>query len=224
MYLQQDVLTSFLTADTEQDRFEAISELIGAGRTAEFRAALERSRRAWSSYTTQRSSELKSGGERLSQLEGQLRELLATSSRSTFSADEWTTWWSQARSLGVSVVGVPRFDSSDAQRVIDVAMAELRARRLSLERRGHRLRDLVLNSQARSSAVVDIDALHAEVEEASQSLEAARRILTEAEEEVAEARRRQREIRSDQEDLRVLAEVAFGTWDPIAPFASRCMT
>ena len=33
VYLQQDVLTDFLTADTEQDRFNAISELIGAGRT-----------------------------------------------------------------------------------------------------------------------------------------------------------------------------------------------
>ena len=217
VYLQQDVLTSFLTADTEQDRFEAISELIGAGRTAEFRAALERSRRAWSRYTTQRSSELKGGEERLSQLEGQLRELLATSSTSAFSADEWTTWWSQARLLGVSVAGVPRFDSSDAQRVIDVAMAELRARRLSLERREHRLRDLALISQVGPSAVVDIDALHAEAEEASQSLEAARRILTEAEEEVAEARRRQREIRSDQEDLRVLAEVALRHLGPNCP-------
>ena len=58
VYLQQDVLTDFLTADTAQDRFSAISELIGAGRTTEFQSALERSRRAWTRVTTRRSSEM----------------------------------------------------------------------------------------------------------------------------------------------------------------------
>ena len=44
VYLQQDVLTGFLTADTDQQRFNAISELIGAGRATELQDALERSR------------------------------------------------------------------------------------------------------------------------------------------------------------------------------------
>ena len=209
VYLQQDVLTDFLTADTDQDRFKAISELIGAGRTTEFQEALERSRMAWSRTTTQRTSEMQDKEDRLSRLERQLEDLASAKSTEPSSEDEMTAWWTQARNLGVSSVGVAKFDSSDAHRVIDVAMSELRAIRLSFERRGDRLRDLELVLQGLPLTVVNLDALREEAEEASQALETARKTLAEAEEEVAEARRQQLEARSQQEDLRVLAEIAL---------------
>ena len=75
VYLQQDVLTEFLSADTDQDRFRAISELIGAGRTTELQAALDRSRRAWSGFTNKRISEMEEIEKRLSGLERQLLDL-----------------------------------------------------------------------------------------------------------------------------------------------------
>ena len=209
VYLQQDVLTDFLTADTDQDRFRAISELIGAGRTTEFQEALQRSRRAWSGTTTKRTSEMEEKEDRLSRLERQLQDLSGAKSTALSSADEWTTWWTQARKLGVSSSGVPRINSSDAARVIDLAMAEMRALRLSLERRGDRLWDLALTLQDLPPLAVDLDSLREEAEEASQGLEAARKILAEAEEEAAEVRRRQLEARSEQEELSVLAEIAL---------------
>ena len=159
VYLQQDVLSDFLTADTAQDRFVAISELIGAGRTTEFQSALERSRRAWTRITTQRNAEMDEKEQRLSRLEGQLRELEDATSALGPSADEWTTWWTQAKRLGVSSVSVPKIDSSDAHSVIDVAMAEFRSLRLSLERRGDRLRDLALMFQELPLVEIDLDAL-----------------------------------------------------------------
>ena len=209
VYLQQDVLTDFLTADTDQDRFRAISELIGAGRTTEFQEALQRSRRAWSRTTTQRVSQMEEREDRLSRLEGQLQNLAGARSVTPSFAGEWTAWWTQARNLGVSSAGVPRVNSSDAPRVIDAAMAELRALRLSLERRGDRLRELSLTLQDLPSMAVDLDTLRKEAEEASRELEAARTTLAEAEKEAAEARRRQVEVRSQREDLRVLAEIAL---------------
>ena len=209
VYLQQDVLTGFLTADTDQDRFRAISELIGAGRTTDFQEALERSRRSWSRTTTQRTSEMEDKEERLSRLERQLQDLEGARSIVPSSAGEWSVWWTQARDLGVSSVGMPRVNSSDAPRAIDVAMAELRALRLSLERREDRLRHLALVLQDLPPAADNLDALLRETEEASQALEDARKTLAEAEEEAAEARRQQIEVRSEQEELRVLAEVAL---------------
>ena len=209
VYLQQDVLTHFLTADTDQARFKAISELIGAGRTTEFQEALQRSRKAWSTTTTRRVTEMEDKEDRLSRLERQLQDLAGARTTATSSAANWTAWWTHARNLGVSSAEVPKFISSDAPRVIDVAMAELRARRLSLERRGDRLRDLALALQDLPPIAVDLEALREETEEASQTLEAARQTLAEAEEEAAEARRRQLEARSKQEDLRILAEIAL---------------
>ena len=209
VYLQQDVLTGFLTADTDQDRFRAISELIGAGRTTEFQEALERSRRSWSRTTTQRTSEMADKEERLGRLERQLEDLAGARSLTPSSAAEWSGWWNRARNLGVSSVEMPGVGTSDAPRVIDAAMAELRALRLSSERRGDRLRQLALMLQDLPPAVDNLDVLLKETEEATQALEAARKTLAEAEQEAAEVRRQQLVAHSQQEDLRVLAEVAL---------------
>ena len=209
VYLQQDVLTGFLTADTDQDRFRAISELIGAGRTTEFQEAIERSRRSWSRTTNQRTSEMEEREERLSRLERQLQDLAGVRSIAPSSGSQWAAWWTQASRLGVSSGEMPRVDSSDAPRAIDAGMADLRAVRLSLERRGDRLRHLALMLEDLPPPVVNLDVVRKEAEEASQALEAARKTLAEAEEEVAEARRQQMEARSEREDLRVLAEVAL---------------
>ncbi len=209
VYLQQDALTDFLKADTDQERFKAIGELIGAGRTTEFQEALQRSRRAWTSTTTKLISEMEEKGDRLRRLERQLQDLAGARATVPSFGGEWTAWWTQARNLGVSSAGEPRINSSDAARAIDVAMAELRAQRVSLERRGDRLRDLALALQDLPPTAGNLEMMHEEAERASHALEAARKTLNEAEEEVAEARRRQLEARSEQEDLRVLAEIAL---------------
>ena len=209
VYLQQDLITGFLTADTDQDRFNSISELIGAGRVTEFQATLERSRRAWSRTTNEQSSRMMDVERRLSRLELQLIELAESHLTAGPSRSEWNDWWAEARSLVVTAPEMPRVDSSDAHSAIDLVMAELRARRLFLERRGNRLQELALELQELPSAVGNLDAAHGEAEEASQRLEAARRILAEAEAEVAEARRQQLDTLSEREELRLFAEVTL---------------
>ena len=209
VYLQQDLLTDFLTAHTDQDRFNSISELIGAGRITEFQSELERSRRAWSRVTNEQSANMATVEGRLDTLNAQLRDLAESDLTAGPSQSEWHSWWTVARVLGASTQGIPRIDSSNAHSTIDAAMAELRGLRFSLERRGNRLRELRLVLRDIPSTMTDLDALQGEAEAASQDLEAARKTLVEAEAEVAEARTRQLEARSEQEQLRVLAEITL---------------
>ena len=209
VYLQQDTLTGFLTADTDQQRFNAIGELVGTGRATELQVALESSRRAWSLATNQRKSDITDTEERLNRVEDQLRDLTGAGPMVAFSPDEWTAWWAQAKSLGVSDSVIPRVESSDAQGAIDTAMAELRTIRLSRERRGNQLRELATALSEVSSTELDLDGLHQAAEESALALTNARITLVEAEGRVAEIRRRQIEVRSEQQELGVLAEVAL---------------
>ena len=209
VYLQQDVLTDFLTADTDHNRFNAISELIGAGYTTEFQEALERSRMAWSRTTNQRIAGMKDIEGRLGRLEGWLRELTGPGSATATAPDEWNSWWTEVKRLGVSVAGIPRVESSDAASAIDRAMADLGAIRLSRERRGDRLSELAVALRDLPSTVFDLRVLSRTADEAAQALETARKTLADAEDRVAEVRKRQAETRLEQEDLKLLAEVAL---------------
>lgn len=209
VYLQQDVLTSFLAADTDKERFSAISELIGAGRTTEFQSALERSRRAWTRITTQRDSEIRVKEDRLARLQSRLGELKDSSTAMIPSAAEWDLWWTHAEHLGASSAEVPKLGSSNAQSAIDVAMAELRSHRRVLERRRDQLRHLASRLQELPSPSADLAVLREELEETSQAVKAARETLATARVEVTEYRKSQLEERSEREDLIALAELAL---------------
>ena len=209
VYLQQDTVTDFIGADTDQDRFNAICDLIGAGHTTEFQEALERSRIAWSRSTNQRHAEMEDMEDRLSWLEGQLRELNGTRSTAVVAPDDWALWWTEVKRLGVAEGGIPMFGSSAATRAIDGAMADLRAIRISCERRGDRLEELATTLRELPQKAYDLDVLSRAVDETAQELEAARKALAEAEGRAAAIRRLQAETRSEQQELRLLAEVAL---------------
>ena len=209
VYLQQDVLTDFLTADTDQNRFNAISELIGTGRATELQVALESSRRAWSGATNRMISGMANMQERLSRLEDQLRGLSEAAPIQTISQDRWTTWWTQAKHLGVSDIHVPRIPSPHAHSAIDIAMGELRSIESSRERRGDRLRALAIELRELQPPASDLDALQREAEESSRALEAARKNLAEAAHNAEAIRRRQLALHSEQQELKILAEVAL---------------
>ena len=209
VYLQQDTLKDFLTADTDQERFNAISELIGTGRATELQVALENSRRAWSRATNQLTSEITDTEERLSRLNSQLRELTGSAPTGALSPDEWTNWWGRAQRLGVTAGSIPGVESSDAQGAIDTAMAELRAIRLSRERRGDRLQELATALRELPSTAFDLDTLRQAAEESALALANVRNELAEAENRAAETRRSQTAARSEQQELSVLAEVAL---------------
>ena len=209
VYLQQDVLTGFLTADDDQQRFKAISELIGTGRVTELQEALEGSRRAWSRATNQRVSEIADTERRRRSLENQLREFVDSDSTLNIDPDQWTSWWARAGQHGVDTVNIPRSDASDAQAAIDAAMAELRAIRNTSERRRLRLQELAATLRELPPPDPDFQSLHRAINQTTGDLAAAQTLLAEAEKKNAEIRRRQLERQSRQQELKVLAEVAL---------------
>ena len=209
IYLQQDVLTDFLTADSDNERFNAVSEIMGVGLITNLQASLESSRRAWSRATNQMRPRMQEAEERLLELETQIKEISDAGHTVSVSLDDWTSWWTQISQLGISNIDPPSIDSSDSHAAIDVAMAELRANRVTRMRRGERLRELREAIGELPPTSSDLDELRQIVEESTRSLEISREILSEAEARVTEIRRRQIEARSEQEELRVLAEVAL---------------
>ena len=217
VYLQQDVLTGFLTADTESERFNAIAGIMGAGLVTELQTSLENSRRGWSRATNQLRAEIAETEERRSGLEFQLREMAETTPAAVVNQYEWSSWWAQAVGQGVSELSVPGVDSSDAHAAIDSAMSQLRAIRLSRERRGDDLRGLLEIVRELTPPQSNMAELVQAVEESRAALSAAREVLAEAEVGVSEIRRRQVETRSTQEELRVLAEVALRHLQELCP-------
>ena len=221
VYLQQDALTHFLTADTEQDRFNSIGELIGAGYTTEFQDALERSRLAWSRTTNERLRELARMEERLDSLGLRLRESDWSDSAPAVRADEWVAWWSQVKQLGVTLANIPEFSKSDTARAVDGAMADLSTLRHVQERRRVRLTELQSTLREIPSKAPNLRELRETTERAAEDLEAARISLTTAENSVEEFRRRTVESRLEQEDVRLLAEVALRHLGKLCPICQQ---
>ncbi len=81
IYLQQDLIRQFIDAASPQERFAAVSELVGAGRVTELQDSLERSKKAWSTVTNQRQDELRPVRERLAIIEARLSESTERSSQ-----------------------------------------------------------------------------------------------------------------------------------------------
>ena len=209
VYLQQDVITGFLTADTDQQRFNSISELIGVGTATELQESLERSRSTWSRITNQRESQVAAAEHRLSLLEGQLQELNQEDRSEKLTKHQWDAWWGEAIRLGVSRDGAPAVTSADANSAIDVAMAELRAIRSRQERNRDWLKELAAMLQDHSSTAPNLAALRRTADEASVDLVSARNTLAAAKASYAAIKQRERRKSSEQEDFRLLAEVAL---------------
>lgn len=217
VYLQQDVLTGFLTADTDQDRFAVISELIGAGRVTELQASLERSRRAWSRVTTQRTQEVERIERQLARLEEQVPALSHGQTDSGVPRAAWDDWWDTAIASGVAEADRRTVDSLDAPSALDVAMRQLRAIHLSLEHRDERLRALAGREGALPPSDVELDALRQSAREAAAAAGSARAELDQAERIVADINRRQLAVRSGREEMGTLAELAIRHLDERCP-------
>ena len=209
VYLQQDVLTGFLTAETDQERFNAFSELIGAGVATELQASLESNRRAWSRATNVLESETKETEARLHQLEAQLPGLGEGDASVPLNTEEWIAWWAQVRGYGVMRIDAPAPDSPDAPGALDAAMAELRNIRLTYERRREDLRALESVYLRLPDIDFDVNEMLQEAEGSAQELEIARETLAEGESIVSNAQRLEAEARSHRQDLVQLAEVAL---------------
>ena len=209
VYLQQDVLTGFLTAETDQQRFNVVSEFIGVGAATELQVELESSRRSWSRVTTLKEAEVKDTEGTLGWLERQLQELAEEELPVSFNSAEWTDWWTHVNNLSVAQIDIPDPVSPAAHSAIDAVMAELRALRFSYERRREDLQGLETTFLELPSAGLDLEELSKVVERSGQELVIARGALSDGEAIATNARRLEAEARSEREELMLLADLAL---------------
>jgi len=211
VYLQQDLVREFIDSATAQDRFGAVSELVGAGRVADLQAELERAKRAWSLATNSRAAELKPLRDRLSTMESRLAELRARQTSAEAGLDEtaWSEWWVRMQAMGLKVSAVP-IASRDAAGAIDNAIMQVDAARRAAERRQPLLDALAQEISGNNARTLpDLMSLRGKVAAAQQQVQEARAKVSAEQARVTEVRRLQAELKEKAQQLQALASLAL---------------
>jgi DNA repair protein SbcC/Rad50 len=212
VYLQQDLVRQFIEADNDQERFEAVSELVGAGRVTDLSLALERAKTAWSRATNTRAKDLEAAERRLNALEVQLGTLTPQAGGDVGLDPAWDAWWQRTGELTGSSLTCPAAQSSEAPRALDNAVKLIDTQRRTLERRAELLEELLndlKNTTGEQSPVTDTSELQEAAAKAATELNSVRQALQTAQSEAAVQRRLQLELGEAKAELRTLAELAL---------------
>ena len=210
VYLQQDLVRQFIEADTEQDRFAAVSELVGAGRVTELQVQLDRARTAWTRAINERLKEAETTRQRRDDLQAQ-RDRLSEAERESLGIDiGWNAWWDRARTLGVHKSHVPPAASIQGALAFDHAIKQLQALKLANDRRLDLASTLLSQIRNRPAIVLPEEGpLSDRVAAYEQTVKAVRISLTEAEAKAVQDRRVQVELRETRQELKTLAQLAL---------------
>ena len=211
VYLQQDRLRDFLEGASDQDRFNVISELVGAGHLTELQSQLESESRSWSRATTQMRSDIRPLDERVEKLKAHLQKLRSSASvGSELQKTTWTAWWENCKKLGVAVPAVPSATSADAASHLDNTLREIRSLRDGTRRQRELLiktKELLTDPPPESS--VDIVKLQEAVATAKSVAANTRARLKAAQEDAAARRQQQVATREQSEQRKALAQLAL---------------
>jgi DNA repair exonuclease SbcCD ATPase subunit len=133
-YLQQDRLSQFIGADSDDSRFAVLAELLGAGRLRELTLALESAQKSYTTTTNQFTAQLRQLVDREEQLASGLAELAVAVDVDAL-ATRWHAWWSEFRVVGGTGEEPSDFRAAAASSHLDAAARELSARRDVSDRR-----------------------------------------------------------------------------------------
>lgn len=211
VYLQQDLVREFIDSVTPQERFGAVSELVGAGRVTDLQGELERAKKAWSLATNSRAAELKPLRGRLSTMESRLAELEARPILAEAGLDEtaWSEWWARMQAVGLKVSAVP-MASRDATSAIDNAIMQIDAARRAAERRRAILDALNQElSDIATRTLPDLASLRGKVDVVQQHIQETRAKVSAEQARVAEVRRLQAELKERSQQLQAMATLAL---------------
>ena len=223
VYLQQDLVRQFVEAATDQDRFEAVSELVGVGRVRDLQTQLESGRKAWTQATNKEERETQARRVRLQDLEGQLAKLAGDNADEAALWQRWRDWWAE---LVPAAPGIPDSselsDRAEASRALDGALRMLSAELRSNDRKSAEAQSLIAELAEKPAGT------EAAPSGLGQELAEARSLLTAAQGELEEARARtaarQEAAIRDQEraaQLAVLAELALQHLDERCPVCTQ---
>ncbi len=219
IYLQQDLVRDFIDSATAQERFSAVSELVGAGRVTELQSELERAKKAWSSGTNIRTGELQPLRGRLSTMESRLAELKARPLAGEAGLDEsaWLGWWDKLIAMGLKVSAVS-MSSRDAGGAISSAIEQLDAARRAAERRGAALDSVTQELQRIADTIrPNLVVLQGRVTTGQQRVKETQSKIAAEQARASEVRRLQSELKERSEQLQALASLALRHLGPKCP-------
>ena len=211
VYLQQDLVRQFIDSVTDQERFTAVSELVGAGRVTDLQVELERAKTAWTRATNSRAAELQPLRTRLLTMDARLTELRSRPlvSGGGLNEEAWNAWWVQLRIAGLSVKPVP-MASREAAGTIDAAIKQLDAVRRAAERRQQLLDALNRDLGATVAAPPpDPAPLRDKVALLRHQIQTTRTSIAAEQARVTEVRRSHADLHEKSEQLRALAMLAL---------------
>lgn len=212
VYLQQDVLRHFIDPASDHDRFNSVSELFGAGRVTELQLTLERAKKAWSTSTNQRASDLEITQSTLNAVDTRARDLAPRAAQELPPLDGivWSAWWKNVTSTGVKTA-TPELASREASRSIDVAIKEIDSLRAAADRKIQTLRSLQTQLVAIGATPASPDPIKLREDSAARAkeLDSLKESATAEQSLLSEFRRMQTELKQKDEQLRVLASIAL---------------
>jgi DNA repair exonuclease SbcCD ATPase subunit len=211
VYLEQDLVRQFVEAATREERFTAVSELVGAGRVTELQATLEQAKRAWTTVTNQRQEELRPLQERLAKIDARLAEMVSRTLTGppSISSEEWGQWWTALAEAGVKATPVDP-GTREAPAAIDAAIKQLDALRRTSDRRLQSLAALRTEIAGLAGRMrPDTDLLTKSLAALKTEQDDLKARATEEQAHLADVRRQQAELKEKNEQLRALASLAL---------------
>lgn len=218
VYLQQDDVRRFVEADTSQQRFSAVAELVGAGRLTEIQRKLEGERLVWSRQTNESKVDASRIEARASQIAAQVSSLSTDVAPYT----AWAEWRDAVRALlGDELVVPEEMSAPRASEAVDLTVRRLEEVMGSRLRRADRAAQLRRElSSAVSTNVVPLEQLEQAEQEVVRTNDAVSRIqgqVTEAERAAAAERDRLVQQQNTRLELQSLATLALRHLGPKCP-------
>jgi DNA repair exonuclease SbcCD ATPase subunit len=210
IYLQQDLVRQFIDADDEQERFNVVSELVGAGRVTELQLQLERSKVAWVKSCNTKKQALDLQNQRLAVLEAQMHKL-DNSPQDSLIKESWSSWWAAYNNVLQSSSPLPSPESREAATVLDTAIRRTQGLVQANERNKQLASSLVKDVVARRNAPKrsGVQEVEEEISSLRSAAETLRKQMLELQTKSAELRRERLQLRETQAELRAFAQMAL---------------
>lgn len=206
-YLQQGRVREFVESDSEQQRFQVVSELVGVGRVEELQRQVETGRNNWSRATNALERDVAPLRSQVSAMRERISRLGGTGEEDA--ADQAVRDWADRAREVVDSDEVDRLARDRSARNLDGVISALQARQMSAERAAALVQRLLTHLDRPVSVPPDLIPLE-EVERAADGqLNSASQLLAAAQEAAAQERRRQVEEQDRSESMRTLAQLAL---------------
>lgn len=213
VYLQQDSVRDFVEADSEEERFHSVGEIVGVGRVAELSKQLAAARTRWSRASNNLEEELAPQRARLAQLESRLAALETSEVQAESINDEWESW--RARAVQIAGEQLGRLD--DRAQYLDRLLTVLQAESDRAQRQERQLSTLLSLLQAPIAEPTSIEEVRHAYEIAARARDAANARMAAAQEEASSERRRVLQEAEESERLATMATIALEHLDSECP-------